>query len=132
GRRTGVRHVERLDAVDSERAEAVDRVEHLAVVGDVPEGVSPDRDAAGVVDRLDGLGDGRRLTQAERGAPLDEVTANERADVVDVLGLQPRGIRGGSEDGLREMRAPDRFAGGKPIVELLFVELEAELAQARG
>ncbi len=65
----GVGDVEGLDAVDAERVEAVDAGEHFLGVLDVPEGVRPDGDAAGLVDRLDGLRDGGRLAQAEGGRP---------------------------------------------------------------
>ena len=65
--------VEGLDAVDAERVEAVDRREHFVGVGEVPERVRPHGDAAGVVDRLDRLGDGGRLAQAEGGRALDQV-----------------------------------------------------------
>ncbi len=77
--------VEGLDAVDPERVEALDRGQHFPWIGDVPERVRPDGDAAGVVDRLDGLGDGGRLAQAKGGLALDQVAADQRADVVDAL-----------------------------------------------
>ena len=123
--------VEGLDAVDAERVEAVDAGEHFVGVGDVPEGVRPHGDAAGLVDGVDGLGDGGRLAQAEGGRALDQVAADERADVVDVLGAQPGGVGGGAEDGFGEMGTADRLAGGDARVELVFVELEAELLAAR-
>ena len=64
-----VGHVERLDPVDPKRAEAVDHGEHLLGVLHVPEGVRPDRHAAGRMDRLDCLGDGGRERSANAGRP---------------------------------------------------------------
>ncbi len=65
-------------------------------------------DAAGVVDRVDGLRDGGRLAQAERGLALDQVAADQRADVVDVLLAQALGVGGGAR-----ARRPARW--GRPI-----------------
>ena len=85
------------------------RREHFVGVGDVPEGVRPDGDAAGVVDRLDGLGDGGRLAQAEGGLALDQVAADQRADVVDLLVLR-------AARRWRARRArPRRGAGGRSV-----------------
>src|SRR3712207_8656484 len=50
--------VEGLDAVDAVALEALEGLDRLVVGLEVPERVGPDRDAAGVVDRLDRLGDG--------------------------------------------------------------------------
>ena len=121
----GVGHVEGLHPVDAERAEALDAREHLVGIGDVPEGVRPDGDAAGVVDRLDGLRDGGRLAQAEGRSALDQVGADERADVVDALVVRAwarwRGRRA------RPRRDGDgRSAGRAPVAR------RARVRRARG
>ena len=54
-----VGRVEGLDAVEPERREAVDGLEHGLARVDVPERMGPDGDAAGLVDERDGLGHGR-------------------------------------------------------------------------
>ena len=70
-------------------------------------------DAAGVVDRLDRLGDGRRLAQAEGRPALDQVPADQRADVVDAPRCCRRSaLAGAREHGAGQVRAADRFAGG--------------------
>ena len=48
--------VEGLDAVQAERREAVDGVEHLIGPVEIPERMGPDGDPAGLVDQRDGLG----------------------------------------------------------------------------
>ena len=58
-----VRDVEGLDAVDFQRAEALDAGQHLAGALDVPEGVRPDGDAAGCVDGRTAAVHGGRLAQ---------------------------------------------------------------------
>jgi hypothetical protein len=121
--------VERLHSVGAERTEAIDAREHFAVVLDVPERVRPDGDAARLVDRGDRLGDRRRLAQAKRGLALDQVAADQRADVVDLLVAQTLCIGRRGEHGGRQVRAPDRLAFGDPLVDLRFVELETDLAQ---
>ena len=103
--------VEGLHAVHPERGEAVDRGEHVGGVGDVPEGMRPDREAAGVVDRLQGLGDGGRLAQAKGCSALDQVSANQRADVVDALLAQALVIGLMAEHGVCQMGPPDRLTG---------------------
>jgi hypothetical protein len=94
--------------------------------------VRPDGDATGLVDGLDRLGHGGRLAQAEGGPALDEVSADERADVVDALVRQTAGVGGGGQDGFGEVRTADGLAGGDAGVELVFVQLEAELLQRGG
>ncbi len=80
----------------------------------------------------DGLRDGGGLAQAEGGLALDQVAADQRADVVDLLVPQSRGVRGRGEHRFGQVRAPDRLAGGDALLELRAVELEAELLQRRG
>ncbi len=92
----------------------------------------PDADAAGGVDRLDRLGDGGGLAQAEGGAALDQVGADQRADVVDVLLAQPRGVGGRGQDGFGQVGAPDRLAGVDALGDRGVVELQALLAQSVG
>jgi hypothetical protein len=69
--------VEGLDPVEAERGEAVDRVEHLGVVVEVPEGMRPDGDPAGVVDDLDRLGHGRGRAAAVPGRPRDQIALEQ-------------------------------------------------------
>src|SRR4051812_23819697 len=68
-----VRDVERLDAVQAVGGEAVDRGDDVGGRVDVPERVRPDGEAAGVVDRADGLGDRGRGAAAVGGCAGDEV-----------------------------------------------------------
>ena len=125
--------VEGLHAVDPERAEALDARSTSSESRDVPEGVRPDGHAAGGVDRLDRLRDGRRLAQAKRGPALDQVAADQRADVVDLLLAQ-------AARRWRARRAPLRpGADARSAVPAAtraeiaaFVELEALLAQGVG
>ena len=84
----------------------------------------PDRHAAGGVDRVDRLRHRRGLAQAEGGAALDQVAADQRADVVDLLLAQTRGVGGRGEDGFGEVRAPDRLTGGDARGDRRVVELE--------
>ena len=64
------------------------------------------------------------------GLALDQVAADQRADVVDALLLQALGVGGRAQHGAGEVRAADRFALGDARVDLRFVEVEAHLAQA--
>ena len=56
--------------------------------------------------------DGGRLAQAEGRPALDQVAADQRADVVDVLLLQPRGVGRAGEHRPGQVGAADRLAGG--------------------
>ena len=53
--------------------------------------------------------DRRRLAQPERRLALDQVAADQRADVVDALVLQPLGVGGSAQHGAR------RGAGGRSV-----------------
>lgn len=94
--------------------------------------MGPDGKAAGGVDRVNGLGDGGGLAQAEGGAALDEVGADGGADVVDPLVGQALGVGGVAKEGFGEMGPADRKALLPAGLDLAVVELEAELAQAVG
>ena len=124
--------VEGLHAVDSQRAEALDGVERLAGLGEVPEGMRPDGQAAGFVYGRHRLLHGGDLAQAIGRAALDEICADEVADVLDALPPQPGGVGGGVEHGGGYVRAPDRLSGGAARGDLGFVELQAKLAQGGG
>ena len=83
-------------------------------VRDVPEGVRPHGDAAGVVDRPHGLGDGGRLAQAEGRAALDQIGPDQRADVVDALVPEAGGVGGAGEHRLGQVRSADRLPARSP------------------
>ena len=106
------------------------RREHFVGVGDVPEGVRPDRDAAGVVDRLDRP---RRRWASRAGGRRTCPRSGSRGSASRRRRCPRRcrrcGVGGGGEHGGGEVRAPDRFALGDARVDLGFVELEADLAQ---
>jgi hypothetical protein len=120
-----VGRVERLDPVEPDLDEAVDRVEHGLGVGHVPERVRPDGGAAGVVDDRDGLGDGRRRPAAIGGRAGDEIGLEKLRGVHDLLVLEAHPVGGMVKGGLSEMRTTDRGALRK-------VEREPDLAQRLG
>lgn len=74
---TGVRRVERLDAVQAGCGEPRERLADLGLAAEVPERVRPDRDAAGGVDGVHGLGDRRALAAAVRGTAGHEIGLQE-------------------------------------------------------
>ena len=94
--------------------------------------MGPHGHAARLVDRLDRLGDGGGLAHAEGRLALDQISADQGADVADLLRLQAGGVGGRRQDRLREVGAPDRLLGGDPLLDLGFVELEAGLLQRGG
>src|SRR6185436_18272247 len=123
--------VEALDAVEPVLAEQVDRLQHLGVGVEVPVGVGPDRDAAGVVDPLDRLDHGRVRAREVGGLAGDQEVGQERGDVVVALGRESVGVRRVVEHGLREVGAADRLAGRAALGEQRVVDLPAELSQLR-
>src|SRR5690242_12969579 len=102
--------VEGLDAVDPELDEAVDRVEDGLGVGHVPERVRPDGDAAGLVDGIDRLGDGRGRAGAVGGRAGDEIGLEKLRGVHDPLALEAHPVGRMIKGGLSEMRTADRGA----------------------
>src|ERR1700760_3364397 len=84
--------VEALGAIDPPAGEALKRGHHLGWIRDVPEGVGPDGDSAGAVDRVDGVLDGRDLPRTEAGTALDEIGAEKTRGIVEALGGQALGI----------------------------------------
>jgi hypothetical protein len=117
--------VERLDAVDAEVGEPLDVLDHRGGIGDVPERVRPDRDAAGLVHDLDRLRDRRRGAPTERGRARYEIGLQELRGVHDLLALKAHPVRGMVEGSLSEVRTADRRA-------LRQVELQTTVAQRLG
>ncbi len=123
--------VEALDAVEPVLPEQVDRLEHLGVAVEVPVGMRPDGDAAGLVDPLDRL-DHRRVRAREVGRLAgDQEVGQERGDVVIALGGESVRVGRMLQDRLREVRAADRLAGVAALREHRVVHLPAELLQLR-
>lgn len=120
-----VGRVEGLDAVEPERREAVDGVEHLAGRVEVPERMGPDRDAAGLVDERDGLRDRRLGPPPVGGGAGDEIGLEQLRGVHDLLAREAHPVGGMIERGLSEVGAAERG----PLGEL---ELEAAGAQGVG
>jgi hypothetical protein len=67
-----------------------------------------------------------------RGASLDQVAADQRADVVDLLVPQARSVGRGGEHRFGQVRAPDRLPRRDAGRDLLLVQLKARLTQAGG
>ena len=120
--------VEALDAVEPLRREALDRAQHLVRVVDVPERVRPHRHAAGGVDDLDRLLDGRPRARDVRLRARHQVGREQLLLPANALAREPLGVVRVREHGVGEMRPPDALA----VHELVVVEREAELAQAVG
>jgi hypothetical protein len=117
--------VERLDAVDAETGEALDVLHHAGGIADVPEGVRPDGDAAGLVHDLDRLRHRRRGAPPERGRARYEIGLQELRGVHDLLALEAHPVGGMVEGSLSEVRTADRRA-------LRQVELQTTVAQRLG
>ena len=120
-----VGRVEGLDAVEPERRETVDGLEHGRARLDVPEGMGPDGDAAGLVDERDGLGHGRLGPPPVGRSSRDEIGLQQLRSVHDLLALEAHPVNGMIEGSLREMGTTERSALGD-------VELEAAGAQGGG
>jgi hypothetical protein len=102
--------VEGLDPVEAQPDEAVDRVQDTVGMGDVPERVRPDGDAAGAVDERNRLGDGRRGARAVGRRPRHQIRLEKLRSVHDLLGLEAHPVGRMVERGLSEMRTADRGA----------------------
>jgi hypothetical protein len=120
-----VGRVESLDAIEPERREAVDGLEHGLAGLDVPERVGPDGDPAGLVDERDGLGHGRLGPPPVGRGSGDEIGLQQLRGVHDLLALEAHPVGGMIEGGLREMGTTERGALGD-------VELQAAGAQGAG
>src|SRR4051794_37734260 len=120
--------VEALDAVEARHREAPHRPQHLLGVRHVPEGMRPHGHAAGPVDDLDRLFDGRARARDVGGGARDEVGREQLAAPADALAREPLRVVRMGEYRVGEVRAPDALARGEGGV----VECEAELAQAVG
>ena len=120
-----VGRVEGLDAVEPERREAVDGLEHGLARVDVPERMGPDGDAAGLVDERDGLGHGRLGPPPIGRRARDEIGLEQLRGVHDLLAREAHPVGGMIESGLGKMRTTERG----PLGEL---ELEAAGAQGVG
>jgi hypothetical protein len=107
-----VRRVEDLDAVDAQGREAVDDRQDVVVVVEVPERVRPDGDAAGAVDQVDRVGDGRVRAAHEARRSRHEVGLEDLRGVGQALGREPLRVARVGDDRLGEVRAADRLAGG--------------------
>jgi hypothetical protein len=120
-----VRRIERLDAVEPERREAVDALGDHGGVVDVPERVRPDGDATGLVHDVDRLGHLGGGAPAERGRARYEIRLQELRGVHDLLALEAHPVGRMVEGSLSEVRSADRRA-------LRQVELQATVAQRLG
>ena len=84
------------------------------------------------MDRVDRLRHRRRLAQPKCRPALYQVRAYQRADVVDLLGLQARSVVRRAQHCARDVRAPDWPARLEAFFELAFIQPPAQLAQGRG
>jgi hypothetical protein len=117
--------IEGLDAVEAERGVALDPVDDVVGVGDVPERVRPDGHAAGVVHDVDGLRDGRRGAWAERRRARYQIGLQQLRGVHDLLLREAHPVGRMVESSLSKVWPPDRRA-------LRQVELQAAFAQPLG
>jgi len=132
-----VGHVERLDAVEAGRVEAVDRVDDEVVVVDVPEWMRPDGQAAGLVDELDGARGCRGGASDERRASGDEIGHEHRvgdrrqrvARAREALAAQALRVARMRRDRARQVRPADRRAVRATGLQLGAVDEEAVLLE---
>jgi hypothetical protein len=120
-----VGRIERLDAVEPERGEALDVNGDLGGFADVPERVRPDGHAAGLVDDLDRLSHRRRGAPTERRRARYEIGLQQLRGVHDLLAREAHPVGGMVESSLSEVRPADRRA-------LRQVDLQAAVAQRLG
>ena len=118
-----VGRVEGLDAVEPERREAVDGLEHRLGRIHVPERMGPHGDAAGLVDEGDGLGHGRLGPPPVGRGAGDQIGPEQLRGVHDLLAREAHPVGGMIEGGLGEMRTAERGPLG---------DLELEPARAQG
>ena len=118
-----VGRVEGLDAVEPERREAVDGLEHRLGRIHVPERMGPNGHAAGLVDEGDGLGHGRLGPPPVGRGAGDQIGPEQLRGVHDLLAREAHPVGGMIEGGLGEMRTAERGPLG---------DLELEPAGAQG
>jgi hypothetical protein len=120
-----VGRVEGLDAVEPERREAVDGLEHRLGRVEVPERMGPHGDAPGLVDERDGLRDGGHGPSPVGGGAGDQIGLQQLRSVHDLLAREAHPVGGMIERGLSQMGTTDRGPLGK-------LELESAGAQGVG
>jgi hypothetical protein len=128
----GERDVEGLDTVEALSRKAVDCVEDLAGIGEVPERMRPHREAVGSVNGRDRIRDRRARTTAVGRRALDQFGDEQFGGVRQSLRAQPLGVVGMSEDRGGEVGAPNAATARASLLQRPLVDRPASLPQRVG